>query len=59
MGLPDGKTLASIDLDCKQTGWGITPIIGADLKFNKLNIGLKYEFKANLNLENIPKDGLI
>ena len=55
MGLPDGKTLASIDLDCKQTGWGITPIIGADLKFNKLNIGLKYEFKANLNLENITE----
>lgn len=52
LGLPDA-TLADIDLKCDQRGWGITPILGADFKWNKLNIGLKYEFKANLNIENV------
>jgi long-chain fatty acid transport protein len=51
---PQG-VLTNIELDCEQTGWGITPIIGADIKLNKLNIGLKYEFMANLNLENKTK----
>lgn len=50
-----GTELAAIKLDCEQTGWGLTPIIGADLKFGKWNIGLKYEFMANLNLENKTK----
>lgn len=50
-GLPDAR-LASIELNCEQSGWGLTPIIGADFKFGKLNLGLKYEFKTNLNIEN-------
>ena len=41
-----------IELDCDQTGWGLTPVIGVDVKWNKLNIGAKYEFKANMNIEN-------
>ena len=45
-------TLADIKLKCDQSGWGIAPILGADFKFNKFNIGLKYEFKTNLNIEN-------
>ena len=40
------------ELDCDQTGWGVTPILGADLKLGKWNIGLKYEFMTNLNIEN-------
>ena len=47
-----GTELAAIELDCDQTGWGITPILGADEKLGKWNIGLKYEFLTNLNLEN-------
>ncbi|WP_300725041.1 hypothetical protein [uncultured Bacteroides sp.] len=47
--------LAGIELDCKQTGWGLTPVIGADFKLGKFNIGLKYEFKTNLNIENKTK----
>ena len=47
-----GTELAAIELDCDQTGWGITPILGADVKLGKWNIGLKYEFLTNLNLEN-------
>lgn len=52
----DGTTsLFDIELDCDQTGWGLTPIIGADFKLGKFNIGLKYEFMANLNIENKTK----
>ena len=47
-----GTELAAIELDCDQTGWGITPILGADVKLGKWNIGLKYEFLTNLTLEN-------
>ena len=47
--------LIGIDLDCSQTGWGFTPVIGLDAKFGKLTIGAKYEFKANLNIENNTK----
>lgn len=43
------------ELDCDQTGWGITPIIGLDYKIGKLNIGAKYEFRTNLNIENKTK----
>ena len=45
-------TLANIKLKCDQSGWGIAPILGADFKFGKFNIGMKYEFKTNLNIEN-------
>lgn len=40
------------ELDCKQSGWGVTPIIGADFKMGKWNIGVKYEFNTHLNVEN-------
>ncbi len=37
----------------KQTGSGFTPIIGANISPNdQLNIGLKYEFKTKMTLEN-------
>ena len=46
----DNTIRMTIHLD--QTGWGLTPIIGADVKLGKWNIGLKYEFMTSLNLEN-------
>lgn len=46
------NNLMSLALDCDQTGWGLTPVIGVDLKWKKLNFGAKYEFKANMNIEN-------
>ena len=46
------KATADKELDCKQSGWGITPIIGADFKMGKWNVGVKYEFNTNLNVEN-------
>lgn len=51
-----GNPLVDLRLDCTQTGWGINPVIGADFKFGKLNLGLKYEFKTNLNIENDTKE---
>ena len=51
---PEGQ-LASIALDCDQTGWGVTPIVGIDYKWRGLTLAAKYEFKTNLNIENDTK----
>ena len=40
-------------VDAEQTGSGIVPIIGANLKFDRVNIGLKYEHKASIKVKNI------
>ncbi|WP_280671389.1 MULTISPECIES: aromatic hydrocarbon degradation protein [unclassified Dysgonomonas] len=42
-------------LDCDQSGWGISPILGINFSYEKLNIGLKYEFRTALNVENKTK----
>lgn len=48
------------EVDAKQTGTGYTPILGANLTFGeKLNIGIKYEFKTKLTLENSTKKDLV
>ena len=44
------------NLDCQQDAFGFQPIIGANFKFGKLNIGAKYEFRAKINLENESKN---
>lgn len=48
----NNATLMDLELDVDQTGWGLTPILGLDYKLGKLNLGLKYEFVTNLNIEN-------
>lgn len=47
--------LADKELDCDQTGWGITPIIGLHYSQGRWNVGMKYEFMTNLNIENDTK----
>lgn len=43
-------------LKSKQSGWGIAPIIGFNFNYqDKLNIGIKYEFKTSLDVENDTK----
>ena len=43
-------------VDTKQTGAGISPIVGVNISPNdKLNIGLKYEYKTGLKLTNKTK----
>jgi len=39
-------------VETKQTGTGITPIIGVNIHLDKLNIGLKYEHQTKLELTN-------
>lgn len=43
---------ANIELDCDQSGWGLTPIIGIDAKLGRWNLAAKYEFRTNMNIEN-------
>ena len=50
-----GSELMALALDCDQTGWGLTPVLGVDVKYGKFNFGAKYEFKTNLNIENNTK----
>jgi len=45
-------TSTNLELDTKQSGFGITPILGLNLNFDKLNIGVKYEFNTSLTIEN-------
>ncbi len=47
---------ADKNVDTKQTGTGFTPMIGVDLHFDKLNIGLKYEHRTTLKLTNTPSE---
>jgi long-chain fatty acid transport protein len=42
-------------LDCSQSGWGISPILGFNFNYNNLNVGMKYEFRTALNVENKTK----
>lgn len=46
---------SSVELDCDQTGWGVTPVIGFAGEFGKWSFGAKYEFMTNLNIENDTK----
>ena len=46
---------ADKNVDCSQSGMGITPILGFNMNFDKLNIGVKYEFAARMDIENDTK----
>ena len=47
-----GMALTNLELDCDQSGWGLTPIIGLDAKLGRWNLAAKYEGQTNLNIEN-------
>ncbi len=44
--------IADKELDCSQSGWGITPVLGFNFSYKNLNVGTKYEFKSSLSTEN-------
>lgn len=44
--------LTEKELLCEQSGWGVTPVIGINFNWNRLNIGAKYEANTHLNVEN-------
>ncbi len=57
-----GNALATSDqeADVKQTGTGITPILGVNLTLGeKLNIGIRYEFNTKITLKNDTKKDII
>jgi len=43
---------ADKQLDCTQTGWGVTPILSLNYHVAGLNLAAKYEFKSTLNVQN-------
>jgi long-chain fatty acid transport protein len=57
-GFLDAQT-ADREVEAEEKGSGFTPILGANLSFldNKLNVGLKYEFKTKLELNTDIIDG--
>lgn len=49
------KLVADRYLDCTQTGWAIAPIVGVNVKLDKLNIGFRHEFTTHFNIQNNTK----
>ncbi|MDR1610248.1 MAG: aromatic hydrocarbon degradation protein [Candidatus Symbiothrix sp.] len=49
-------SVGDMNLDLKQTGLGIAPVIGLDYKWNNLNVGLVYEFQSAIELDNETKE---
>lgn len=49
-------TSEDLVLDCQQSGFGITPILGVDVNLGKLNLAAKYEFRTKINLKNDSKN---
>lgn len=43
------------ELECAQTGWGVTPVIGLNYHVQNLNLAVRYEFQTLLNIENDTK----
>ncbi|HEX2395326.1 MAG TPA: outer membrane protein transport protein [Bacteroidales bacterium] len=51
------EATADIEVDAEETGNGFAPIIGVNISpCDKLNIGLKYEFRTKLDLKQSIKD---
>ena len=48
---------ADREINNKQSGWGVSPILGFNFNYNDLNVGMKYEFKTGLNVESKTIDG--
>ncbi len=56
-GVLDAAT-SNVEVDAEETGMGFTPVLGANISLGeKLNIGLKYEFKTKLDVKQKINDG--
>lgn len=44
--------LSDYKLDCSQSDFGFTPIVGVDVNLGKLNLAAKYEFRTKIAMEN-------
>lgn len=54
---PLAQVAADREIDNKQTGWGVNPILGFNFSYDRLNVGMKYEFKTSLDVESKTVDG--
>ena len=56
--VPGINQLSALDMqikNCKQSGFGVAPILGFDFKYDNLNVGVKYEFKTSIDVKNDSK----
>jgi long-chain fatty acid transport protein len=53
--LKAGAAATNIELNAKQAGWGIAPILGVDFNYENFNLGIKYEFKTSIETKNKTK----
>ena len=44
--------LVKMQLDCDQTGWGVSPFISANYHNDKLTLAARYEFRTKINTKN-------
>jgi long-chain fatty acid transport protein len=51
------ESVSDREIDNKQSGWGVNPILGFNFNHKGLNIGMKYEFKTSLDVESKTIDG--
>lgn len=49
------SSVSDKELDVEQEGWGIAPIFGAAFQYKRLSIGVKYEMKTSIEMENSTK----
>ena len=47
-----GQTLANLELDCVQRGWGVAPIVSVDFHQGPVTLAARYEFRTKINTEN-------
>lgn len=52
IGLAQRAATEGAYLDNKQSGWGVSPIVGVHFSHGDLNIGVRYEFKSSFDVEN-------
>ena len=49
-------TLANLQLDVDQRGWGYTPIVGINFHKGPLTVAARYEFRTKINVSNKTND---
>lgn len=50
-----GALFADKEVNVKQTGWALNPILSVDYKVGSLNLAAKYEFNTSIRLKNDTK----
>ena len=51
-----GNTLADMNLDCVQRGWGVAPLVSFDYHQGPLTVSARYEFRTKIETKNDTKE---